>query len=148
MLEAKAFGSVVEEEEIDPQLTFFSDEAWFHLQRYINTENNRYWSSQNPHLTHEVLLHLVKVGVLCIVKRKDCCTCVLTKQLRKLCTGHSRAILSRVKEKKTLPGFNQGSATALTASISMQTLSDVFGDKIISSGIWPARSPEFSSGTG
>jgi hypothetical protein len=32
------------EGEIDPQLTFFSDEAWFHLQGYKNTQNNRYWS--------------------------------------------------------------------------------------------------------
>jgi hypothetical protein len=31
--------------EIYPQLTFFSDEAWFHLQGYINMENNCYWSS-------------------------------------------------------------------------------------------------------
>jgi hypothetical protein len=30
------------EGEIDPQLTFFSDEAWFHLQRYINNQNNLY----------------------------------------------------------------------------------------------------------
>jgi hypothetical protein len=37
--------------EIDPQLTLFSDEAWFHLQGYINTQNNSYWSSQNPQLT-------------------------------------------------------------------------------------------------
>jgi hypothetical protein len=37
------------EGEIDLQLTFFSDEAWFHLQGYINTQNNRYWNSQNPH---------------------------------------------------------------------------------------------------
>jgi hypothetical protein len=51
------------EDEIDLQLTFFSDEAWFGLQEYINTKNNRYWSSQNPHLTHEVWLHPVKVGV-------------------------------------------------------------------------------------
>jgi hypothetical protein len=33
----------------------------------MNTQNNRYWSSQNPHLTHEVLLHPVKVGVWCAV---------------------------------------------------------------------------------
>jgi hypothetical protein len=31
----------VVEGEIDPQLTFFSDEVWFHLQGYINTQNNR-----------------------------------------------------------------------------------------------------------
>jgi hypothetical protein len=33
------------EGEIDLQLTFFSVEAWFHLQGYINTQNNRYWNS-------------------------------------------------------------------------------------------------------
>jgi biotin operon repressor len=35
----------VVEVEIDPQLTFFSDEVCFHLQGYTNTQNNRYWSS-------------------------------------------------------------------------------------------------------
>jgi hypothetical protein len=49
------------EGEINLQLTFYSDEAWFHLQGYINVQNNRYWSSQNPHLTHRVLLQPVKV---------------------------------------------------------------------------------------
>jgi hypothetical protein len=53
----------VVEGEIDPQLIFFSDEAWFRLQGYINTLNNHYWISQNPHLTHEIPLHQVKVGV-------------------------------------------------------------------------------------
>jgi transcriptional antiterminator len=37
--------------EIDPHLTFFSDDACFHLQGYIITQNNSYWSSQNPQLT-------------------------------------------------------------------------------------------------
>jgi hypothetical protein len=32
---------------IDLQLSFFSDEVWFHLQGYINTQNNCYWISQN-----------------------------------------------------------------------------------------------------
>jgi hypothetical protein len=39
--------------EIDPQLTFFSDKACFHLQGYKNMQNNRYWISENPHLTHK-----------------------------------------------------------------------------------------------
>jgi hypothetical protein len=51
--------------EINLQLTFFSNAAWFHLQGYINTQNNHYWSSQNPHLIDKVLLHPVKVGVWC-----------------------------------------------------------------------------------
>jgi hypothetical protein len=44
------------EGEIDPQLTFLSDEACFHLQGYINTQNNPYRTSENPYLTHEDLL--------------------------------------------------------------------------------------------
>jgi hypothetical protein len=32
----------VVEGEIDPQLAFLSDEAWFRLQEYINMQNNRY----------------------------------------------------------------------------------------------------------
>jgi hypothetical protein len=59
----------VVEGEIDPQLTFFS-EAWFHLQGYIHMQNNRYSSPQNPHLTHEVPLHPVKVCVWCAVSAR------------------------------------------------------------------------------
>jgi hypothetical protein len=58
-----SFLQSVIEGEIYPQLTFFSNKAWFHLQGYVNMQNNYYWSSQNPHLNHEVLLHPVKVGV-------------------------------------------------------------------------------------
>jgi hypothetical protein len=36
----------------------------------VVSQNNRYWSSQNPRVTHEVLLHPVKVGVWCAVSAK------------------------------------------------------------------------------
>jgi hypothetical protein len=58
------------EGEISLQLTLFSDEAWFHLNVYINTQNNRYWSSQNPNLTPKVLLHPAKVGAWCALCAK------------------------------------------------------------------------------
>jgi hypothetical protein len=48
-----------------PKLTFFIDEAWFHLSGYINAQNNRYWSSINPKQTFELLLHDQKIGVWC-----------------------------------------------------------------------------------
>jgi hypothetical protein len=56
--------------EIDPQLTFFSDEAGFHLQGYINTQNNRCWISQTPHLTHKALLRPVKADVQCALSAR------------------------------------------------------------------------------
>jgi hypothetical protein len=40
--------------------------------------------------------------------------------------------------------FKKDSATAHTAHMSMQALSDNFGDRIISSGIWPASSPDLN----
>jgi hypothetical protein len=58
------------EGEINPLWAFFSDEQWFHMQGYINTQNNRYWSSQNLSLTYKVLLHPVKVGVWCAVSAR------------------------------------------------------------------------------
>jgi hypothetical protein len=36
------FVQCIIEDEIALQLTFFSDEAWFHLQGYIYMKNNRY----------------------------------------------------------------------------------------------------------
>jgi hypothetical protein len=46
------------------------------------------------------------------------------------------------EEEKLCNWFQLHSATAHTAHVCMQALSAVFGDRIISSDIWPARSPE------
>jgi hypothetical protein len=51
--------------ESSPNLIFFFYEAWLHLQGYINTQNNRYCSSQTQHLTHPM-----KVGVWCAVSAR------------------------------------------------------------------------------
>lgn len=36
---------------------FYYDESW-----YVNSQNNRYWSTENPHAVHEVPVHDVKVS--------------------------------------------------------------------------------------
>jgi hypothetical protein len=69
------------EGEIEPQLTFFSDVAWFHLLEHIIMQNDRYWSSQNQNLTHEVPLYQVKVDVCCAVSARIVIPAFLTKQL-------------------------------------------------------------------
>jgi hypothetical protein len=50
---------------------FFPDEAWFHLSGYENSQNSRFWSSENPHLFHEVPLHSQKIGCWCAISRKQ-----------------------------------------------------------------------------
>lgn len=39
-----------------------SDEAWFHLTGYVNSQNTHLWPMENP---HEVPLHPLKIGVWC-----------------------------------------------------------------------------------
>jgi hypothetical protein len=138
----------VVEGEIDQELTFFSDEAWFHLPEYKYTQNNRYWSSQNPHLTHKALLHSLKVGVWCVLSAKRIVGPVFFYEMIN-CERYIEVILgqffSELTEEERLYGwFQQDSATTHTARTSMQALSGIFGDRIISSDIWPVRSPDLN----
>ena len=50
---------------LPPTLVLFCDLAWFHLGRYANSHSSRYWSAENPPLSHEVPVHDIMVGVLC-----------------------------------------------------------------------------------
>jgi hypothetical protein len=47
---------------LDSERRFFSDDGWYILSGYLNSQNNRYWSTENPHALHEVSLHDLKVG--------------------------------------------------------------------------------------
>jgi hypothetical protein len=47
----------------------FSDEAWFHLRSYMNSQNSRLCSSENSNAYHETPLHPVKIGAWCAVPR-------------------------------------------------------------------------------
>jgi hypothetical protein len=59
--------AVVHDGFLDPKLTFFTDEAWFHLSGYIYAQSNRYLSSINPRQMLEVPLHDQKIGVWCAI---------------------------------------------------------------------------------
>jgi hypothetical protein len=52
---------------VDPDFVFYTDEARFHLSGYMNSQNNSYWSAENPHSIHEAPLHDVKIGVWCAI---------------------------------------------------------------------------------
>jgi len=48
----------------------FTDEAWFHLSGYVNSQNTRIWAAENPHTVHEGPLHSQNIGVWCDVSRR------------------------------------------------------------------------------
>jgi hypothetical protein len=50
--------------------TFFSDESWFHLSGYVNSQNMRMGSGENPHYYIEVPLHSQKIGVWAAISRR------------------------------------------------------------------------------
>jgi hypothetical protein len=60
----------VHDGEVDPQLVFFSDEAWFSLRGHVNSQNNRHWSAENPGVIHELSLHDEKIGVWCAMNAR------------------------------------------------------------------------------
>ncbi len=49
---------------------YFSDEAWIHLDGYVNSHNYRIWSEDNPHAFIETDLHPRKIEVWCGISRK------------------------------------------------------------------------------
>ena len=49
--------------------TFFTDEAYFHLSGYVNSQNYRTWSTENPHVFQETSLHPIKIGVWVAISR-------------------------------------------------------------------------------
>ena len=51
-------------------ITSYSDEAWFHLSGYVNSQNTRMWATEHPHEFHEVPLHSEKTGVRCAISRR------------------------------------------------------------------------------
>jgi hypothetical protein len=59
---------------------FYSDEARFHLSGYVNSQNSRIWSDENPHTFHERPLHSVKVGIWCAVSRRKIIGPILTAE--------------------------------------------------------------------
>ena len=55
---------------ISRQWVFFTDEAWFHLSGYVNSQNYQTWRTENPHNYTETPLHPRKIGVWCAVSRR------------------------------------------------------------------------------
>jgi hypothetical protein len=90
----------------------------------------------------------MKVGVWCAVSASRVVGPVFFNETM-ICEKYVHVILGQFfselpEEDRLYDCFPQDSATAHTACIAMHGLSNVFRDRIISSGIWSACSPELN----
>jgi hypothetical protein len=125
---------------------FFSDEAWFHLNGYVNSQNCRFWCAENPHLIEESPLHSQKLGVWAAMSAKRVFILFFnTTVTSEVYCGFVDSFVETLSEVEVFSGwFQQDNATPHTAKRTMARLEAYFGERVISAGLWPPRSPDLS----
>jgi hypothetical protein len=125
---------------------FFSDEAWFHLDGYVNSQNSRQWSQANPHLIIEKPLHPAKVGVWAAMSATRIFFLFFetTVNANVYCNFIHQFAATLTQDEIFSGWFQQDNATAHTAAVSLRLVNQYFGERVISRGLWPARSPDLS----
>ncbi|XP_033608191.1 uncharacterized protein LOC111866527 isoform X2 [Cryptotermes secundus] len=111
----------------------------------MNSQNNRIWSSENPHMLHGKPLHYQKIGVLCAVPRQIVGpiffeTTVNSPVYQDIITQF--IVLLEVDERECW--LQQDGATCHTSNEAMQFLCEFFRDRPISKGLCPPRSSNLS----
>lgn len=132
------------------------DEAHFHLNGYVNKQNMRFWGAENPRIVHESELHPSRVTVWCGVTSEriigpyffedpdENAVTVTGERYREMLVNFVRPEIAN------MVGYwwQQDGATAHTARATMQMLTVMFQDRIISRTAdfpWPPRSPDLTA---
>lgn len=124
--------------------TFFSDEAWFHLNGYINAQNMRMWGTENPHYFREATMHPVKIGVWLAVSRRRIVGPIFFEET--LNAENYRNImlepfLNQLHDDELQTGyFQQDSARPHIARVNLNYLQEFFDERLISQDRFPPRS--------
>lgn len=137
---------------------WMSDEAHFHLSGFVNKQNFRYWSDENPQQLHQKPLHSSKVTVWCAMSslgiigpyvfendREQAVTVNAQRYSEMLHSFFIPQLRQHGMNNETL--FQQDGATSHTARVSMNVLNNVFPNRVISRNgaiSWPPRSPDLT----
>ena len=137
-------------------VTFFSDEAHFHLSGCVNKQNMRYWSAENPRQLHQTPLHCQRVTVWCAISSVGIIGPYFFEENERAVAVNAARYREMIEE-FFLPHleemdvgdvwFQQDGATAHTAWSSMELLRERSPGRLISLRgdlPWPARSPDLA----
>jgi hypothetical protein len=126
-------------------LTFFSDESWFHLSGYGNKQNMRIWSSMNPHEFIQSPLHPQKIGVWLTVSRRRIFGPVFfegTINVARYRNNLLELFFQNLHDDELLHGyFQQDNATAHKTRETMARMHEFYDDRVIQ---FPPRSPDLT----
>ena len=146
---------MLQRKEIDHNKIWFSDEAHFWLDGYVNVQNFRIWGTENPRAKIEKPLHPLKVTVWCALSASGIIgpfffdtTVGQDNYLEML---HSQFLKEATKRDVIKDHwFMQDGAPAHTAKKPIQWLSNVFGHRLIALKApapcpqWPPYSPDLN----
>jgi hypothetical protein len=123
---------------------FMNDEAWFHLSGYVNSQNSRYWGTENPHnCTSNTYM-----------TKRSMCGASATRIIGPIFFDPTvnmdvyLAILEEFYSQLTEQEceycfFQQDGATSHTSERSLARVHEMFtAERTVSKGLWPLRSPD------
>lgn len=146
----------LEQLEVDPHFgrkIIFSDEAHFWLSGFVNKQNCRIWSDENPQEIHQVPLHSEKVTVWCAFwsggiigpyffeNANEVALTVNSERYRVMIRDFLWPTVDGMDLRNTW--FQQDGATSHTARVTLTLLQERFPGSVISRGgdvNWPPRS--------
>jgi hypothetical protein len=130
----------------------FSDEAWFHLSGYINSQKNRYWSAEIAMLIHNVPFNYIMVAVQHAISATRITDLFVLHRINNIRIGSHSLILCKIHWYVThsvTPIFVICPITRKfrrffdkTMQTILGTAQSVFGDRITRRGLWPTCSPD------
>lgn len=124
---------------------FFSDEAWFHLSGYLNKQNMRMWSAENPHEFIETSLHPQKIGVWLAVSRRRIIGPIFFNQTitaERYRNELLQPFINELHDDELTEGyFQQDNAPAHKSRETIAFLEQFFDTRIIN---FPPRSPDLT----
>lgn len=125
---------------------FWSDEAWFHLSGYMNSQNSRWWSSENPHQFTETSLHPQKVGVWACMSGERIFFCFFEDRVNSetYCSFIDKFAATLTDNERHHAWFQQDNATAHTSHQTTRHLLQIFGKRTITKELFPPRSPDLT----